>query len=599
MKTPVSILLSFFISFIGFAQKGHVEHQSHFENTYQSISLNKPIQNEQDITTVVKDVLNINEHELELTQSKNSKTALYNTYQLKLNNYSIFGSFIKATVRNKKITHISYPNSIYITTINQGDFPLRPCPEVNKKYSNYTITSTSSIYFPKSDQLVPALLVELNDNHTNYLQLICDAESILHVENTVKFFRGPNDTMATAMVFNPDPLTTANRTYAAPYHDNNDADIAELNNERVAVNLLVSYLNNKFVLENDFVAIRDHSNPTIAIAESSTPSFNFTRSQSGFEDVMVLYHITNFKEHINGLGYTSLPGYRVEADPHALSGADQSAFYQNFNPPRILFGEGGVDDAEDADVIIHEYIHAVVNGAIGVSPGNTTERNTIEEALADYFAGSYSRAINSFNFEKIFSWDGHNEFWDGREGSSQKNYQLINFGGDIYEHTDILVSCLLHIDQLLGRNVADEMILEAIYNLSPGTTMPQFAWDVVRADSVLNGGQNFFQVYNAFVARNILPVWISLPENKLSSNTLELRGSYNFARGYELTIYSPDETVSAVELFSLSGKAMPLFTSNNNEAETVVRSASLKPGMYLLKVITEKGRVKSFKIARY
>jgi len=246
------------------------------------------------------------------------------------------------------------------------------------------------------------------------------------------------------------------------------------------------------------------------------------------------------------------------------------------------------------------YVPCVVNGAIGVSPGNTTERNTIEESLGDYFAGSYSLALNGFNFNKIFNWDGHNEFWNGREGGSLKDYQNISFGGDIYEHTDIFTSCLLYMNTILGRNVADELVLEAIYNLTPGTTMPQFAWDVIRADSSLYGGQNFFDIYNSFVPRNILPVWVSLPEGKtVNQNNIYISGSYNFARGYDLSIYSLESPVKNLQLLSADGKQVKVTPTILSESEIKLNGAGLKAGFYILQLSCEDGTSKSFKLTRF
>ncbi|MEZ4916786.1 MAG: hypothetical protein R2836_07345 [Chitinophagales bacterium] len=49
---------------------------------------------------------------------------------------------------------------------------------------------------------------------------------------------------------------------------------------------------------------------------------------------------------------------QISVDTHGNNGADNS-FFSPATPLRLIFGEGGVDDAEDADVIIHEYGHAI------------------------------------------------------------------------------------------------------------------------------------------------------------------------------------------------------------------------------------------------
>ena len=72
---------------------------------------------------------------------------------------------------------------------------------------------------------------------------------------------------------------------------------------------------------------------------------------------------------------------------------DQSVFIGNSGNSYLLFGEGGVDDAEDADVIIHEYAHAI-SYAASPETNSGTERRGLDEGLGDYFAAIYSYQYN-------------------------------------------------------------------------------------------------------------------------------------------------------------------------------------------------------------
>ena len=61
---------------------------------------------------------------------------------------------------------------------------------------------------------------------------------------------------------------------------------------------------------------------------------------------MVVYHITLWNQYLDSLGYDSVLNYAIHVDPQALNGQDQSMFNFGYTPPRLYFGEGGVDDAK-------------------------------------------------------------------------------------------------------------------------------------------------------------------------------------------------------------------------------------------------------------
>ena len=90
---------------------------------------------------------------------------------------------------------------------------------------------------------------------------------------------------------------------------------------------------------------------------------------------------------MQSLGFTTIQNGSIRVDPHGLSGADNSHYIGSL-ANYIAFGEGGVDDAEDADVIWHEYGHAIIHSQ--VTNWNGGETGAMGEGFGDYFAASYS-----------------------------------------------------------------------------------------------------------------------------------------------------------------------------------------------------------------
>jgi len=181
-------------------------------------------------------------------------------------------------------------------------------------------------------------------------------------------------------------------------------------------------------------------------------------------------------------------------------------FNFGYNPPRLYFGEGGVDDAEDADVIIHELSHAISHGA-APNTNTGTERRTFDEAFGDYFAERYGRRLGIAS-TRVFDWDGNNTFWNGRSISydGSKNYNTIFFS-NIYQHTDLMSSAMLEFSIAAGVQpaVADQIILEAVHMLMPNQGLRKIAQNILFADSLITGGTYQSQIQQSFGApKNIL-----------------------------------------------------------------------------------------------
>ncbi|MGB0176912.1 MAG: hypothetical protein ACPF9D_07085 [Owenweeksia sp.] len=600
MKKYTLLSLGLLLAATIYGQKETVSiHQDFPTSTESILEVEKPIFNT-DPLSFTHTELNLPEG-FELIEDKviTSKTALHYHYGVEYNGVKVYGVNVHTVVSHdqsvKRIIHNTIPS---IITTEEG-FPINRSQQLRTKQGASEVKNDEPVWIIKENKLVPARLTELVTENELHQEVIYSGQGILFTIDKIKkhHHAGPNDTTVQGYVFAPDPLTTAQVNYGASYKDNNDADASSLNNERELRSFTASFENGIFVLKNDFVQISDLSPPSVAPVTNTTGNFLYTRSQDGFEDVNVLYHISNHKQHLDALGFSNLPGYTIHIDPHALGGSDNSYFYTSSNPYRILMGEGGVDDAEDADVIIHEYTHAYVLAASNNNNGSV-ERNTIEESLGDYFAASYSRSVNDFNKERVFTWDGHNEFWGGRWVESQKDYKQIQFGSNIYSHTDIFASPLMEIYGIIGRNTTDEIVMEAIFNLGQNTTMPQMAMHIIQADQALNGGVNYKVIVDAFVRRSILDPSIGLATFN-ASGSLQISGTHEFALGGALQVKAPEKSINEYTIYTLSGKPLESKVLGEPLQMLLIESTGLASGVYLLKVGLKEGYSVTYKVSRF
>jgi len=342
--------------------------------------------------------------------------------------------------------------------------------------------------------------VELWDSKSDeHLLLLADNDLNIFMQRDLNTYK--ISTTATALVFIPDPLTSAHVEYGDPYVDDSNRDVAALNAERMPVQIEVTFDGSVYRLENEYVVISEFSVPDIPPVTSTTPDFSFTRSQSGFEDVNTFYHITEFSKYVQSIGFDSLVSDPVYADPHALDGKDQSMFSPGFNGLQLYFGEGGVNDAEDADVVVHEFGHAL---SFSASPGsnNGQERQSVDEGIGDYLATSYSRAIDTFRWADMFTWDGHNEYWNGRTAVTAKTYP-DDLASSIHSNGEIYNAALMKIWEDIGKEKTDRILLQSMYGLASNMSMKDAAMLLYDADTALYNGAHFCQIYRALVRRGL------------------------------------------------------------------------------------------------
>src|SRR3954466_11292693 len=116
--------------------------------------------------------------------------------------------------------------------------------------------------------------------------------------------------------------------------------------------------------------------------------FVYTRDQDQFEQTMGYYWVTQAQRYIQSLGFGStLPAVNNRQQLLRINqyGGDNSFYRNGTKKLTITLGKGGVDDAEDAEVIVHEYGHSVQDNQVP-GFGSTPDAGAIGEAFGDYLA---------------------------------------------------------------------------------------------------------------------------------------------------------------------------------------------------------------------
>jgi zinc metalloprotease ZmpB len=244
-------------------------------------------------------------------------------------------------------------------------------------------------------------------------------------------------------------------------------------------------------------------------AYSPTNTFDYRRDDDRFEQVMAYYWITEAQKYIQHLGFGStLRPVNMESQDVRINtyGVDNSFSWDKHD--LLRFGKGGVDDAEDAEVILHEYGHAMQDSQqTPFGFGFTTESGSIGEGFADYWAVTVSNVIAPTpDAPCVADWDSVSYTSTVphclRRVDTNLHYPE-DLNGRVHHDGQIWSRALWDIRQALGHTVADTIILEGQFDVG-SPTMPQLAASTVAAAQRLYGAGAAGKVRRAFEARGIL-----------------------------------------------------------------------------------------------
>jgi len=296
-------------------------------------------------------------------------------------------------------------------------------------------------------------------------------------------------------VFDPNPVVSTQNEKLTDQNDKNQ-DALFLAQK----NVILRNLDGSGKLNGLYVNIKEGNG---GVAQNKNNTFVYQRANNKFEQVETYYQINQAQEYIQQLGFTEANNESQDFSIDTIR--DDNSFYDP-STDMITTGDGGVDDAEDAEVIWHEYGHAIQDDIVP-GFGESLEAGSIGEGFGDYWAVTMSVPVSKgFNLPCVMDWDA-TSYTDTEPHCLRRTDTGKTTGdivGEVHDDGEIWSNALWDIHQALGRNKANKVILESTFFYTPGTSFAAAARNVVEAARLLYGKDAAAQATKAFQARKIL-----------------------------------------------------------------------------------------------
>lgn len=292
----------------------------------------------------------------------------------------------------------------------------------------------------------------------------------------------------TGLVFDSNAVASTGNT-ALP--DGNDATTAALDAARFSVTL--PNLDGTGVLRGPYADARP---PTIGQrATSAGLTFNYDRADNRFEEVMAYYHLDRAQARLQALGFTMVNN-RVQIAV-VNDGNQDNSFYSPANK-QLSFGAGGVDDAEDGDIVLHEYGHSIHDNQVPGWGGG--DESSMGEGFGDYLGESFAHTLAAANGHAQVADPACVGDWDAvsydtasppclRRLDTLKHYPE-DAVGQVHTDGEIWSASLWRARTAVGADVADRVIIESHELLGTTATFDQAATAILTADQMVFAGSH-------------------------------------------------------------------------------------------------------------
>ena len=240
--------------------------------------------------------------------------------------------------------------------------------------------------------------------------------------------------------------------------------------------------------------------------------FVFTSKDRAFEEVMAYFHIDRSVRYLESLGFRGDRAIFRKPIPVDANGTQDDNSWYSPHDRSLTFGLGGVDDAEDAEIILHELGHAIQD-AICPGFGQSLDAAAMGEGFGDYFAASFFADVKKPRYRtSVGVWDGIQDTENDppcvRRVDEHVTYEVFDHSDDADEHVngEIWSATLWEIRNALKGRISDRIILESHFQLDGFTTFARGARAIMDADRNLYHGRHIPQLRTIFHRKGIGPV---------------------------------------------------------------------------------------------
>jgi Zn-dependent metalloprotease len=428
---------------------------------------------------------------LRLIAQRDSLLATHQWYVQTFNGHKVIGSFYGKHT-DKKTGQVSISDGrIAVNGLAASVAPLVANGQAETQAQGSVASSELAVLPGAQAKLVYDVVSDAGAGATRTL---VDARtgSVVKRESLIKNVDG------TGKVFSPNPVADLQAEQLTDHSDRNSAvpDVAYHT-------VKLTNLDGSGFLHGDFASIAD---PVNKQPRSASNTFNFLRADDFFESVMAYYSITEAEKYIQRLGFTDVNN---RSQPIVTTGfKDDNSFYDPSNG-QVTFGTGGVDDAEDSEVIWHEYGHSIQDNQVP-GFGDSEEAGAIGEAFGDWWALIMSSAVQRDTavtpLACIMDWDS--TFYTSDEPHCLRRTDTdLKFGdrvGEVHFDGQIWSRALFDIFKAFGRDKAATLVLESQFSFTPMITMAQAARATVDTAKAMFGQRDAQTVQAAFHARDII-----------------------------------------------------------------------------------------------